>query len=85
MRIGPGLVVACAFAAAPAFAQTPAVVNGTLESRAATQPVGREISEIISSASAPVWVGYSVPSIAAMARPVAGRLVTSPGARGSDH
>ena len=61
MRIGPGLLVACALATAPAFAQTPAVVNGTLESRAVTQPVGREIAAIISSASAPVWVGYSVP------------------------
>ena len=61
MRIGPGLLVACALAAAPAFAQTPAVVDGTLESRAATQPVGREIAAIVSSTSAPVWVGYSVP------------------------
>lgn len=60
MRIGPGLLVACALAA-PAFAQTPAVVNGTLESRAATQPVGREITALMSSASAPVWIGYSVP------------------------
>ena len=61
MRIGPGLLVVCTLTAAPAFAQTPAVVNGTLESRAATQPVGREIAAIVSSASAPVWVGYSVP------------------------
>ena len=61
MRIGPGLLVAGALAAAPAFAQTPAVVNGTLESRASTQPVGREIAAIVSSTSAPVWVGYSVP------------------------
>jgi hypothetical protein len=61
VRISPGLLVACALAAAPAFAQTPAVVNGTLESRAATQPVGREIAAIVSSASAPVWVGYQVP------------------------
>jgi len=61
VRIDPGLLVACALAAAPAFAQTPAVVNGTLESRAATQPVGREIAAIGSSTSAPVWVGYSVP------------------------
>ena len=61
MRIGPGLLVACALAAAPGFAQTPAGVNGTLESRAATQPVGREIAAIVSSTSMPVWVGYSVP------------------------
>jgi HEAT repeats len=61
VRIGPGLLVACALAATPAFAQTPAVGNGTLESRAATQPVGREIAAIVSNTSAPVWVGYSVP------------------------
>jgi len=61
VRIGPGLLVVCTLAGAPAFAQTPGVVNGTLESRAATQPVGREISAIVSSASAAVWVGYSVP------------------------
>ena len=46
--------------AAPAFAQTPAVVNGTLETRAATQPVDREITAIMSQAPGPAWVGYAV-------------------------
>jgi hypothetical protein len=55
------LLVACALAAAPAFAQTPAVVTGTLDSRAATEPVGREIATIMSSASGATWVGYAVP------------------------
>jgi len=61
VRINRTLLVACALAAAPAFAQTPAVVNGTLESRAATQPVGREIATIMSSASGAAWIGYAVP------------------------
>ncbi len=41
-------------------AQTPAVVNGTLETRAATQSVEREIAAIGARASGPVWVGYAV-------------------------
>ena len=61
MRILGGAVAACVLLAAPAFAQTPAVVNGTLESRAATQPVGREITAIMSRGSGPAWVGYAVP------------------------
>jgi len=61
VRFGAGLLAACALAAEPAFAKRPTVVDGTLESRAARQPVGREIAAIVSSTSAPVWVGYSVP------------------------
>lgn len=61
MTLHRGLIVAWALTAAPAFAQTPAVVNGTLESRAITQPVGREITSIVSRSSAPAWVGYTVP------------------------
>jgi hypothetical protein len=49
-------------AAAPAFAQTPAVVNGTLESRAVSQPVGREITTMTANTSEAVWVGYAVPA-----------------------
>jgi hypothetical protein len=55
-------VAACVLFAAPAFAQTPSVVNGTLESRAASQPVGREITATVASTSAPVWIGYAVPA-----------------------
>lgn len=62
MRIPAGIVAACVFLAAPAFAQTPAVVNGTLESRATTQPVAREITAIMSRAPSPAWVGYAVPA-----------------------
>jgi HEAT repeats len=55
------LATACALATATAFAQTPTLVNGTLESRAAAQPVEQEITAIISRASGPAWVGYAVP------------------------
>jgi len=61
MMIRAGFLVACALAAAPAFAQTPTVTQGTLESRVVTQPVGREIAAIASSTTEPMWVGYSVP------------------------
>ena len=55
-----GLLFGCLLIAAPAFAQTPSVVNGTLESRAAVQPVEREIAALMSRVSGPVWVGYAV-------------------------
>jgi hypothetical protein len=61
VTINRGLLVACAMAAAPAFAQTPAVVNGTLDPRAATQSVGREITALLSRSAGPAWVGYAVP------------------------
>jgi hypothetical protein len=47
--------------AAPVFAQTPAVVNGTLETRAAAQSIGREITAIMGRSPGPAWVGYAVP------------------------
>jgi hypothetical protein len=62
MKFHRCVLVACTLAAAPAFAQTPAVVNGTLESRAATQSVEREITAIMSRVSGPAWVGYAVPA-----------------------
>jgi hypothetical protein len=61
MTIYRSALVACTLAAAPAFAQTPAVVNGTVETRAITQPVGREITALASRESGPMWVGYAVP------------------------
>jgi hypothetical protein len=47
--------------AAPAFAQTPTVVNGALESRPLTLTVEREIAAISSRVQGPAWVGYSIP------------------------
>jgi hypothetical protein len=55
------LMFACALTAAPAFAQTPAVVNGTVESRAVVQTVERDISAILARVSGPAWIGYAVP------------------------
>jgi hypothetical protein len=55
------LAAACALVAATAFAQTPTLVNGRLESRPAAQPVEREITAIISQAPGPAWVAYAVP------------------------
>jgi hypothetical protein len=48
--------------ALPAFAQAPALVNGTVQSRAATQTVEQEIASIASREAGPAWVGYAVPS-----------------------
>jgi HEAT repeats len=55
------VVAACALVAVPAFAQTPTVVNGTMESRAATRSIEQEIAALGSRGSGPVWLGYAVP------------------------
>jgi hypothetical protein len=51
-----GLIVAAASAAA----QTPTVVNGTLETRPLTGSLAREMESFVSSTTASVWIGYSV-------------------------
>jgi HEAT repeat protein len=51
-----GLLVVAGVAAA----QTPTVVNGTLETRALAGPLDRELDTLISRTTAPMWVGYSV-------------------------
>jgi hypothetical protein len=55
------VALAVALAATPAFAQTPSVVNGTLESRAVSQTVEREAAAIIARVPGPAWIGYAVP------------------------
>lgn len=55
------LAAACLFVAVPVFAQTPAVVNGSLETRAAAQSIGREITALMGRNPGPAWVGYAVP------------------------
>ncbi len=45
---------------APALAQTPAIVNGTLETRAASGALERDVAAIIRDAAAPTWIGYAV-------------------------
>jgi HEAT repeat protein len=49
------------FVALPARAQTPAVVNGTLETRAAVQSIEREMAALMARVAGPAWVGYAVP------------------------
>ena len=53
-------VVGVIIAAAPAAAQTPTVVNGTLETRALTGSLARELEGLVSSTTTPMWIGYSV-------------------------
>jgi hypothetical protein len=50
----------CVLIAAPAVAQAPAVVNGTLETRAATQSIEREIAAVGARVTGAAWVGYAV-------------------------
>ena len=54
---------ACVLAAAPAFAQMPAVVNGTLESRPLTQTVEREIRKKAVFALSPLPKDEGVPKL----------------------
>jgi hypothetical protein len=49
-----------ALLAAPALAQTPAIVNGTLDTRAASGALERDVAAIIRDAAGPMWIGYSV-------------------------
>jgi hypothetical protein len=44
-----------------ASAQTPSVVNGKLEPRAAQQTAEREIASLMKNVPGPAWVGYEVP------------------------
>ena len=43
-----------------AAAQTPAVVNGTLESRSLTGALDRELEGMVARTAEPMWVGYAV-------------------------
>src|SRR4030095_8086722 len=51
----------CVLVATLAGAQTPGVVNGTLEPRTVSQTVAQEISALAARLSGPAWVGYAVP------------------------
>jgi hypothetical protein len=55
------LVAVLSLAAPTASAQTPSVVNGTLQPRAAQQTAEREIASLMKSAPGPAWAGYEVP------------------------
>jgi HEAT repeats len=43
-----------------AFAQTPVVTNGTLDARAVTRGLEREVAAIAERSTAPTWIGYAV-------------------------
>jgi HEAT repeat protein len=43
-----------------ATAQTPTVVNGTLETRALSGPLDRELDGLVAGTTEPRWVGYAV-------------------------
>ena len=47
-------------AAAAAVAQTPSVVNGTLDVRPLTGALDRELDALIAGTTDPMWVGYAV-------------------------
>ena len=53
-------LAAFAIPAAPALAQTPAIVNGTLETRVAGSPLEREVAAIVRDVPGPTWIGYTV-------------------------
>jgi hypothetical protein len=54
------VLVVVGLVTASAAAQTPTVVNGTLDVRALNGSLEREFDGFVSRASNPVWVGYSV-------------------------
>jgi len=60
MKISLLLVIALLVAAGTSAAQTPTVVNGTIEIRALTGVLDRELDALVSRTTEPVWVGYSV-------------------------
>jgi hypothetical protein len=55
------LIAMCVLAAAgAAVAQTPSVVNGTLDVRPLTGALDRELDALIARQTDPMWVGYAV-------------------------
>jgi len=54
------IVLLATAAAGSAFAQTPSVENGTLDVRALSGSLVRELDTLIASTTNPMWVGYSV-------------------------
>ena len=54
------LVAAILITSASVAAQTPSVVNGTLETHAVAGSLDRELDALVKRAADPVWVGYAV-------------------------
>ena len=55
------LAAVLSLVALTASAQTPSVVNGTLQPRAAQLTAEREVASLMKSVSGPAWAGYEVP------------------------
>jgi hypothetical protein len=43
-----------------AFAQTPDVINGTLQTHASTRGLAREVATLVATITQPAWMGYAV-------------------------
>jgi HEAT repeat protein len=60
MKITLLFVVGLLVLVGPIAAQTPTVVNGTVDVRALTGALDRELDALVARTTDPVWVGYSV-------------------------
>jgi HEAT repeats len=60
MRVGVVVAAIGVLVATSAFAQTPDVINGTLQTHASTRGLSREVSMLIGSIAQPAWIGYVV-------------------------
>lgn len=61
MRARSAFLACALITASSAAAQQPSVLNGTLESRAATGALDREFAAIVARDAGPAWIGYEVP------------------------
>ena len=60
MRVAVVVMAIAILVTTSAFAQTPEVVNGTLQTQPSTRGLAREVSALITSIAQPGWIGYSV-------------------------
>jgi len=60
MRVSVVVAAIAILLATSAFAQTPDVINGTLQTHASTRGLSREVSTLIGSIAQPAWIGYAV-------------------------
>jgi hypothetical protein len=60
MRLSVVVAAIAALLATSAFAQTPDVINGTLQTHASTRGLAREVSTLVATIAQPAWIGYAV-------------------------
>ena len=60
MRAGVVVLAIGALLSTSAFAQTPDVINGTLQTHASTRGLAREVSALMTTIAQPAWMGYAV-------------------------